>query len=124
MSKPLKFLGDMGISGKTIEWLKKFGYDAVHLRDEKLQTLSDQKILQKAFDEQRIILTMDLDFGYLLSTSGGKLPSVVIFRLSDETAANINQKLLKVLNHYSEHLKNGAVLSVKDHKVNLRILPI
>ena len=41
----MKFLADMGISQKTVEWLRNQGYNIVHLREEGLQKLSDEAIL-------------------------------------------------------------------------------
>ena len=32
----MKFLADMGISPKTVQWLINQGYDAIHLLDEGL----------------------------------------------------------------------------------------
>jgi len=49
----IEFLADMGISLRTVSWLREQGYDVVHLRDEGLQTLSDQEILAKAKRENR-----------------------------------------------------------------------
>lgn len=48
--------------------------------------LLDGEILAKARAEGRILLTHDLDFGELLATSGGSLPSAIIFRLKDMRA--------------------------------------
>jgi predicted nuclease of predicted toxin-antitoxin system len=59
----MRFLGDMGVSWRVIEWLRAAGHDAVHLRDEGLQRLPNGDIFQKGFAEQRIVLTFDLDFG-------------------------------------------------------------
>jgi predicted nuclease of predicted toxin-antitoxin system len=44
----IEFLADMGISLRTVSWLREQVYDVVYLRDEGLQTLSDQEILAKA----------------------------------------------------------------------------
>ncbi len=62
----MKFLVDMGISLRTVSWLRSDGYDVVHLRDEGLQRLPDNEILIKARTEGRILLTIDLDFAQLL----------------------------------------------------------
>jgi predicted nuclease of predicted toxin-antitoxin system len=35
----MRFLADMGISQRVVEWLRTKGHDAVHLRDEGLQRL-------------------------------------------------------------------------------------
>ena len=120
----MKFLADMGISMRTVERLREQGHDAVHLSEEKLPRLTDDKILEKAHMEQRILLTMDLDFGYLLAVSGGRLPSVIIFRLSDERSENITERLAEVLTQRSEDLEAGAILSVSDTAIRVRRLPI
>lgn len=55
----MKFLADMGISPRTVEKLRREGYDAVHLVEERLEKLEDRReILTKARDEGRIILTL------------------------------------------------------------------
>ena len=53
----------MGISASVALWLKTQGHDAVHLNDENLNTLPDNLIIEKAMNEDRIILTSDMDFG-------------------------------------------------------------
>jgi predicted nuclease of predicted toxin-antitoxin system len=68
----MRFLADMGISQRVVEWLRAVGHDAMHLRDEGLQTLPNGEIFQKGAREQRIVLTFDLDFGEILAASGGR----------------------------------------------------
>jgi predicted nuclease of predicted toxin-antitoxin system len=58
----MKFLLDMGLARSTAEHLRQGGHDAVHLREQGLQRLPDQDIVDKAVREGRIILTHDLDF--------------------------------------------------------------
>ncbi|PMB17136.1 DUF5615 family PIN-like protein [Fischerella thermalis] len=120
----MKFLADMGISPRTVNWLKAAGYDALHLIEEGLERLPDNKILVKARSEGRILLTVDLDFGYLLAISGAILPSVIIFRLGNESYEIINERMAVVLNQFEEDLAAGAVISVNDNAVRVRRLPI
>jgi predicted nuclease of predicted toxin-antitoxin system len=105
----MRFLADMGISGLTVAWLRGEGHDAVHLRDEGLQRLSDPEITGKARAEDRVLLTMDLDFGYLMAVSGEQLPSVVLFRLSDERAEVVNGRLAAVFAQCGSDLAAGAI---------------
>jgi predicted nuclease of predicted toxin-antitoxin system len=120
----MRFLADMGISLKTVQYLKNRGHDIVHLRDEGLQRLSDDKIVLKAENEKRIILTCDLDFGTIMAFSGDIFPSIIIFRLSDFRPENINKHIDKILLESSKILEKGAVLSVNDTTYRVRILPI
>ena len=120
----MRFLADMGISPRVVEELRLKGHDATHLLDEGLYRMSDGEILEKARLEKYILLTHDLDFGELLAASGGNLPSVIIFRLNDMRASNINRHLFSIINQQSEALNKGAILSVTEQKVRIRTLPI
>jgi predicted nuclease of predicted toxin-antitoxin system len=89
-----------------------------------LQRLPDPEILKKAAAEDRILLTFDLDFGDLLALGIKKSPSVVIFRLHDETPASVNPRLLEVLNDRRTDLERGALIVVEDNRYRMRRLPI
>jgi predicted nuclease of predicted toxin-antitoxin system len=120
----MKFLADMGISPRTVNWLRSAGYDAIHLVEEGLEQLTDDEILVKARDEGRILLTVDLDFGYLLAVSGEQLPSVILFRLGNESYEIIQERLTEVLSLCWDGLAAGAIISVKDEVFRMRRLPI
>ena len=93
----MRFLGDMGVSRRVIEWLRANGHDAVHLRDEGLQRLPNGDIFQEGFAEQRIVLTFDLDFGEILAGSAGQVVSVILFRLHDTRTDHVIERLHTVL---------------------------
>jgi predicted nuclease of predicted toxin-antitoxin system len=57
----MRFLADMGVSMRVVEWLRSVGHDVVHLREQGLQRLPNGDIFQKAADEDRVVLTFDLD---------------------------------------------------------------
>lgn len=120
----MKFLADMGISPRIVSWLKSNGYDAIHLGEQGLEKLPDDEILIKALNEQRIILTVDLDFAQLLAISQESLPSVVLFRLGNETCEVMNQFLVEVLNRFESELETGVIISVTDKSFRIRRLPI
>jgi len=120
----MKFLADMGISPRVVDELRQNGHDAVHLAEHGLNRMADGDILQKARQEDRIVLTHDLDFGELLAASGGNLPSVIVFRLKDMRAPNVSKHLFSIIHQQSESLNQGAICSVTEQKVRIRRLPI
>lgn len=119
----MRFLADMNISLRTVQWLRKQGFDATHLREENLHKELDSNILIKARKEQRILLTIDLDFGYLLAASGEKLPSVVLFRLKNETSEAVNTHLNTVLNFKDLGWSSGLFVTVTEKMIRTRTLP-
>ena len=120
----MRFLADMGISQGTVAWLREQGHEAVYLRELGLQRMVDPDILEKARLEERILLTMDLGFGSLLAANRSQLPSVLIFRLDVETPARVNAHLASVLASDQAQLEAGALLSVREKVVRIRVLPI
>lgn len=104
--------------------MRELGHDVFHLRDRGLQKLPDDKILALAQVEQRIILTIDLDFAQLLAVSKQSLPSVILFRLGNENYDEINQRLIEVLKNCQQELETGAIVSVNNETFKVKKLPI
>jgi predicted nuclease of predicted toxin-antitoxin system len=120
----MRFLADMGISLRTVEWLREDGHDIVHLRDEGLQRLPDDEILEKARLEGRVVLTVDLDFAQLLAMAQSSFPSVILFRLGNENYDQINSFISILLRDCTEELESGAMISVSTKGFRIRKLPI
>jgi predicted nuclease of predicted toxin-antitoxin system len=120
----MRFLADMGVSMRVIEWLCSSGHDAIHLRDEGLQRLSNGEIFQKAIREERIVLTFDLDFGEIVAASGGRSVSVVLFRLRNTRAEFVIQRLKIMLEQSTKELAQGAAVLVEDGRHRVRRVPI
>lgn len=120
----MRFLADMGVSQSTAQWLRDRGYDVIHLRDAGLQKLPDEKIVEKAVLENRIILTFDLDFSDIMASSSASYPSVIIFRMKSAIPQNVNQKLESILSESSEALQEGALISAGERSHRVRYLPI
>jgi predicted nuclease of predicted toxin-antitoxin system len=94
------------------------------LRDEGLQRLDDDRIVEKALTEERVILTHDLDFARIVAVSQARLPSVITFRLADMRPAQVNACLGEVLDRFAQELESGALVSVSERGIRARRLPL
>ena len=101
---------DMGVATSTVRALVAAGTNAVHLSALGLQRLADDQILVKARDEKQIVITFDLDFADLLALGLLDSPSVVIFRLHDQTPASVAPKLNQVIAERAAELEHGALI--------------
>jgi predicted nuclease of predicted toxin-antitoxin system len=119
----MRFLADMGVAQRTVEWLRAEGHDAVHLRDEGLQRMPNGQIFSKAAAEGRIVLTFDLDFGEIVALSGGQRASVILFRLHNTRTPHVIDRLQKVLKDSSDALEQGAIVVVEESRHRTRRLP-
>jgi predicted nuclease of predicted toxin-antitoxin system len=120
----MRFLADVGTSRSTAAELRLREHDVIHLSEEKLHRLPDEEILRLARQERRVILTFDLDFGDLLAAGAFSLPSVIIFRLQDQTPASVTPKLLSLLSERGSEIEEGAIVIVEGRRYRLRRLPI
>lgn len=114
----------MGVSQSTAAELRRHGHDVVHLSEAGLFHLPDSEIVEMARRESRVILTFDLDFSDLLASGLHKLPSVVVFRLHDQTPSSVTPRLLTLIGERKSDLQDGAIVMVEERRYRLRRLPI
>lgn len=116
----MRFLADMGVAQRIVEWLRARGHDAVHLRDEGLQRMPNGEIFEKAALEHRVVLTFDLDFGEIVALSGDRRVSVILFRLHNTRTPHVIDRLERVLMDSSPALENGAIVVVQESRHRTR----
>lgn len=120
----MRFLADMGVDLRIVEWLRQEGHDANHLRDEGLHRMPNGDIFTKAVAEDRVILTFDLDFGEIAALTAGRKASIVVFRLHNTRTPHVIGRLGTVLAASSDALERGAVVVVEETRHRVRHLPL
>ena len=106
ITSELKFLIDVGV-GKIIEnYLQQKGYDTKAVRDIDPR-ITDAEIIKKAVVENRMVVTMDKDFGELVYHSSMRHNGVLLLRLEDATGP----EKLKVVKHVFKNFSS----QIKDH---------
>ena len=89
----MRFLADMGVDQRVVDWLREQGHEVAHLRDDGLHRMADEDVFAKAIAEDRIVLTFDLDFGEIAALSRGRKASVVLFRLHNTRTPHVIDRL-------------------------------
>ena len=120
----MRFLADMGVDIRVVQWLRQNGHDAKHLRDEGLHRIPNGEIFVKAISENRVIVTFDLDFGEIVAFSQGQKASVILFRLHNTRTSHLIKRLTTVLTDATEALEQGAVVVVEESRHRIRYLPL
>jgi predicted nuclease of predicted toxin-antitoxin system len=70
------------------------------------------------------VLTFDLDFGDILAAALSEAPSVIIFRLRNQTPDTVNPRLFHVIGDCKGELASSAIIIVEDEGYRVRRLPI
>jgi len=108
-SSEIKFLVDMGVGKRVEDWLLKNGYNIKGVRNINPK-MTDKEVLKIAIFEDRMVITMDKDFGELVYNSGLKHSGVLLLRLEDakvDEKIKIIEKILTV--HENKLINNFCV---------------
>ena len=121
----MKFLVDNALSPVFADILSGAGHDAVHLRSIGKQAASDDVVFGLAYEQDRILISADTDFGTLLALRGQNKPSVILFRHCDEREPRKQcSLLLQNLDQLSADLQTGALIVIEPHRIRVRVLPL
>lgn len=118
-----KFILDENIPILIAENLRMRGYDILSIQ-EKFRGLDDESIIHLSQKEERIVLTYDKDFGYLVFNQNLHPHSVILFKLSGQSLKEINLTVKSIINHLEKNkIDTANQFFVYDGK-NLRNRPI
>jgi len=83
----LKFLVDENLGFSITKWLCQNGFDATSIIVDS-PGISDDEVLNKAFSENRILITNDKDFGEKVFAKQMQHCGIILLRLQIETKQN------------------------------------
>jgi len=102
-SLQLKFLVDVGVGKQVEQYLQAQDYDVKTVRaiDNKM---SDTDIVYLAVQENRMVITMDKDFGELVYHCGMEHCGVLLLRLEEATGVEKARVIADILANYSTQI--------------------
>ena len=119
----MKFLIDNNLSPLVSKELNKLGFDSVHVKEFKMQKAFDYQIFDLAFKENRIIVSADTDFGFILSQWDKNLPSVILFRNFSTNPDRQFQSLKNTIKNFNDELEKGGLIILEPDRTRIKSLP-
>jgi predicted nuclease of predicted toxin-antitoxin system len=113
----MRFLVDECTGPAVAQWLRLQNHDVVSVFDE-IRGADDRAVIQKAFEQNRILITNDKDFGELVFREKKPHKGVILLRLEDERAANKIAVLQRLLEKYEKSLPRNFIVVTE---TNVRI---
>lgn len=116
----MEFLADECCDTSIVALLRADGHDVLFMQEQK-PGLFDDEVLQIAYDEKRILITEDKDFGELVYRLKKPSYGVILIRIDVKKRHMKWPVLKKLLENYSERLP-GHFIVMDDQKYRFRSL--
>lgn len=120
----MKLLLDQGLPRSAARLLREDGIDTLHVGEIGLSTASDNEILRRGREDERVIVTLDADFHSLLAFSKAISPSVIRLRIEGLNGPKAANLIKEVILRSGDDLANGALVTVQPGRIRIRRLPL
>lgn len=120
----MKLLLDQGLPLSAARLLRDAGIDAIHVGEINLSAAEDGEIIQRAREENRVVVTLDADFHTLLALDEAVSPSVIRIRIERLRAQALTELLLRTISECEEELQQGAAVTIETRRIRIRHLPL
>ena len=104
-SPELRFLVDVGVGMGIEKYLRKEGYDTKAVREIDSR-MEDEEIIRTAVRENRMVVTMDKDFGELVYHASMRHCGVLLLRLENATGPEKLQVVKHIMKNYGSQIKD------------------
>ena len=105
----LKFIADVNIEKRIVDYLLEKGYDVKCIPDYNCE-MTDEELLKVANEERRILITNDKDFGELTFLQKKHSIGIVLIRVKNQQTRVKLELLIKLLSKYREKILDHFVV--------------
>ncbi len=98
----MRFLADQDVYRASVDFLRALGHDVLCVRDVGMARASDEEILNRAHDDQRLLITRDKGFGALVFLLHRQHSGVILLRMSPLTVDSVHRELVRLLQVHTE----------------------
>ncbi|MCJ7432552.1 MAG: DUF5615 family PIN-like protein [Anaerolineales bacterium] len=105
----LRFLADESCDFVVVRALRAEGYDVLAV-SEYMQRSVDNELIKQAHRENRILLTEDKDFGWLVFASHSVSAGVILIQFPNNLRSTLGPSVLQLVEQYGTELENAFVV--------------
>lgn len=113
----------MPLSPALALWLARQGHDAVHAMEMGLDRAADATILETARNQNRVVVTADLDFPRLLALEESQGPGLILFRGGNYSEEESIRHLRRALETVAQEEMPTSIIVIEKKRIRRRRLP-
>lgn len=112
----MKFLVDRCVGRRLAEWLRENGHDVLDARSLGADP-GDRALLEQARSDDRILITIDMDFGKLVHLE--QVDHAGLVRLPDVAVAERIAAMDEVIRQHRRALESRAIVTIRDGRIRI-----
>ena len=116
----MRFKTDENTPPELADLLRAEGYDALTIWDQRLTGSHDADILAICSREDRVFITLDLDFADIRAYPPASFPGIIVLRLERQSAANVLAAFHRILPLLMSEPLSGRLWVVDELKLRIR----
>lgn len=105
----LRFLADESCDFAVVRALRAEGFDVLAV-SEYMQRSVDAELIEQAHRENRVLLTEDKGFGWLVFASHSVSAGVILIRFPGNARSTLARSILQLVREYGADLPNAFVV--------------
>ena len=116
----MKFKLDENLPLSAAKIFNQAGHDAVSVNDQELSGATDETVAQICREEERILVTLDLDFADIRVYPPDKYSGLVVLRLQRQDAHAVMAVCQRLLPIFEQELIEGRLWIVDERRLRIR----
>ncbi len=115
----MRFKHDENLHPDRAEFLAKRGHDACTVRSQGLKGHPDDEIASVCRTEERVLVTLDLDFADVRRYPPQQSPGLIVLRLHNESRTSVIAILEGLIPLLEKESPAGCLWIVEEHRVRI-----
>jgi predicted nuclease of predicted toxin-antitoxin system len=116
----VKFKTDENLPLEAAATLRESGFDVATVLDENLSGSDDQVIAARVRSEDRILLTLDLDFANIQAYPPHEHPGIIVLRLKSQDKATVIAYVRRMAAALDRRSPVGELWIVEQNRIRFR----
>ncbi len=116
----MRFKTDENLPTEITDILKTHGHDALSVPDQQMAGQPDVNVTQVCQNEQRALVTLDLDFSDIRTYPPEDYPGIIVLRPAVQNITSLLRLMNRVITLLDQEVLAGQLWIVDDTKVRIR----
>lgn len=116
----MDFKIDENMPVETADLLKRFGHDALTVIDQDMSGGTDESIAEVCQHEQRVLITLDLDFADIRTYPPSQYPGLIVLRVKRQDKRTVTSMIERISEAIDQEILSRRLWIVDEEHIRIR----